>query len=166
MKNKPRNDREEDTKEMIEWRSTSQEEMDECWKKLAEKMEDKVRTTTRWRTKKEVLTGENAPFWNGGVNEEAGSTEYVSGEKIVVQEFSLCLFKEYNLQRVKSMHEDSTEGEEMKRQQRMKIRSKERMDADNRWWVAELLAADCEKAWLNAGWEDTMQKNVMIGWRR
>ena len=68
------------------------------------------------------------------------------------------MFKEYKLQRVKSMHEDSTEGEEMKRQQRMKIRSKERMDADNRWWVAELLAADCEKAWLNAGWEDTMQK--------
>ena len=33
-----------------------------------------------------------------------------------------------------------------------------RMDADNRWWVAELLAADCEKAWLHDGWEDTMQK--------
>ena len=26
-----------------------------------------------------------------------------------------------------------------------KIRSKGRMDAENRWWVAELLAADCEK---------------------
>ena len=74
MKNKPRNDREEDTEEMMEWRSTSQEEMDECWKKLAEKMEEKVRTTTRWRTKKKVLTEENAPFWNGGVYEEAGST--------------------------------------------------------------------------------------------
>ena len=43
------------------------------------------------------------------------------------------------------MHEDSTEGEEVKRQQRMKImkdmtkkiRSKSRMDAENRWWVAE-----------------------------
>ena len=29
-KNKPRDDREEDTEEMIEWRSMSQEEMDEC----------------------------------------------------------------------------------------------------------------------------------------
>ena len=30
-----------------------------------------------------------------------------------------------------------------------KIRSKGRMDAENRWWVADLLAADCEKAWLH-----------------
>ena len=43
MKNKPRDDREKDTEEMIEWRSTmSQEEMDQCWKKLAEKMEEEV----------------------------------------------------------------------------------------------------------------------------
>ena len=64
------------------------------------------------------------------------------------------------------MHEDSTEGEEVKRQQRMKImrdmtkkiRSKERIDANNRWWVAEVLAVDCDKAWLHAGWEDTMKK--------
>ena len=74
--------------------------------------------------------------------------------------------RQKNLQRLKSMHEDSTEGEEMKRQQRMmivrdmtkKIRSKGRMDAENRWWVAELLAADCEKAWLHAVWEYTIQK--------
>ena len=32
------------------------------------------------------------------------------------------------------------------------------MDAENRWWVTELLAADCEKAWIHPGWEDTMQK--------
>ena len=54
----------------------------------------------------------------------------------------------------------------MKRQQTMKImkdmirkiRSKGRMDASNSWWVSELVAADCEKAWLHAGLEDTMQK--------
>ena len=39
-----------------------------------------------------------------------------------------------------------------------KIGSKGRMDAKNRWWVTELLAADCEKAWIHPGWEDTMQK--------
>ena len=39
-----------------------------------------------------------------------------------------------------------------------KIRSKGRMDANNSWWVSGLLAADCEKAWLHAGLEDTMQK--------
>ena len=54
----------------------------------------------------------------------------------------------------------------MKRQQTMKmmkdmtkkIRSKGRRDADNRWWVSELLAADCEKACRQAGREETMQK--------
>ena len=40
-----------------------------------------------------------------------------------------------------------------------KSRSKGRMDAENRWWVTELLAADCEKAWIHPGWEDTMQKS-------
>ena len=39
-----------------------------------------------------------------------------------------------------------------------KIRSKARMDVENRWWVAELSAADCEKEWIHPGWEDTMQK--------
>ena len=42
MKNKPRDDREEDTEDMFEWRSMSQEEMDQCWKELAEKMEEEV----------------------------------------------------------------------------------------------------------------------------
>ena len=32
------------------------------------------------------------------------------------------------------------------------------MDAENRWWVAELLAADCEKAWPHPGEKETMQK--------
>ena len=37
-------------------------------------------------------------------------------------------------------------------------RSKGRMDAENGWWVAELLAADCEKASLHPEEEETMQK--------
>ena len=32
------------------------------------------------------------------------------------------------------------------------------MDANSSWWVSELLAADCEKACLHEGLEDTMQK--------
>ena len=62
----------------------------------------------------------------------------------------LSLFREYNLQHLQSKQEESTEEEEMKQQQRMvimkdlikKIRSKERMDAESRWWVSEMLAAD------------------------
>ena len=38
-----------------------------------------------------------------------------------------------------------------------KITPKGSMDATNRWWVAELLAKDCEKTWTHTGWEDTMQ---------
>ena len=76
------------------------------------------------------------------------------------------LFREYNLQRLQSKQEEPTEEEEMKQQQRtavMKdliktIRSKGSMDAKNRWWVSELLAKDCGKAWTHTGWEDTMQK--------
>ena len=76
------------------------------------------------------------------------------------------LFREHNLQRLQSKQEDSTEEEEMKRQQRMKvmkdmtriIRSKESTDAENRWWVAELLSAASEQAWLHPGEEETIQK--------
>ena len=32
------------------------------------------------------------------------------------------------------------------------------MDAENRCWVSELLAADCERAWTHTGWEDILQK--------
>ena len=31
------------------------------------------------------------------------------------------------------------------------------MNAENRWWVAELLAVDCEKAWLHPE-EEALQK--------
>ena len=30
------------------------------------------------------------------------------------------------------------------------------MDANRSWWVSALRAADCGKAWLHPGWEDTM----------
>ena len=42
MKHEPSDGGEEDTEEMIGWRSTGQEEMDECWTKLAEKTEEEV----------------------------------------------------------------------------------------------------------------------------
>ena len=45
-----------------------------------------------------------------------------------------------------------------------KIRSKERMDAHNRWWVADLLAADCEKAWLHQERKKPC-KHGMFGWK-
>ena len=87
------------------------------------------------------------------------------GKKTAGPESSPCS-ENTTSQRLQSKQEESAEEEEMKQQQRMKImkdltqkiRSKGRMDAESRWWVAELLAADCEKAWIHPGWEDTMQK--------
>ena len=72
------------------------------------------------------------------------------------------------------MHEGSTKEEEMKQQQRMKAmkdmirktEAKGREDANGSWWVSELLAADCEKAWLHSGLEDSMQRNGTIGFVR
>ena len=83
------------------------------------------------------------------------------------------LFREYNLQRLRSKQEESTEEEEMKQQQRMASHERSdkenqiksgRMDAKNRWWVAELLAKDCEKAWTHTGWRRYHAEMVRIGW--
>ena len=63
---------EEDTEKMRTWRFVNQEEMDQCWKKLAERMEVevldkyKVEDSTRER-----LTEAEPLRWNGGVYEEA-----------------------------------------------------------------------------------------------
>ena len=54
----------------------------------------------------------------------------------------------------------------MNQQQRMKmmkdltkkIRSKGRIDVESRWWVIELLAADCEKAWIHLECLENMKK--------
>ena len=59
----------------------------------------------------------------------------------------------------------------------MKIKAKGRMDANNSWWVSELLAGDCKKTWLHPEWEDTVQrwsnwlhemkkKDEARGWRK
>ena len=96
---------------------------------------------------------------NGGWSGESRNISLGNRAKIVGQEFSLgpgsitcseskaCrkVSQKRQLQRMNVMKDT-----------RKKIRSKERMDANNSWWVTELLAADCEKAWLHPGWEDTV----------
>ena len=64
---------------------------------------------TRWRTAKERLAEAEVLRWNGGVYVEAGI-----GEDCWARTFG-------NLQRREIVREDSTEKEEMKRQQRMKV---------------------------------------------
>ena len=118
-----------------------------------------------WKNKRSKKAQErpsevDVPPWNGGGCAKIRKTEEESGEMIAEQE----IFP--SLERLQCMQEDSTEEEEMKQQKRMmimkdltkKIRSKGRMDDESRWWVSELLAAGCEKAWIHTGWEDTVQK--------
>ena len=138
---------------MRRWRGLNQEEIDQCWKKLAEKIEEEV--SDQYKVEKSKKGGRGSPLKRRRVRRSKKYRIRKRREDCWARIFAL--FREYNLQRRQSMHGDSTEEEEMRRQQRMKvmkdmtriIRSKERMDAENRWWVAELLAADCEKAWLH-----------------
>ena len=57
--------------------------------------------------------------WNGEEYARTRDIRLEGGEKTAGQEFSL--FREYNLQRLQSKHEELTEEEEMKQQQRMAI---------------------------------------------
>ena len=59
----------------------SQDETDQCWRSLAERMEDEVLDSTRLRTVKERPSKVEAPRWSGGVCVEARETGK-SGEKI------------------------------------------------------------------------------------
>ena len=76
IKDKPISSLEEDTREMIEWRSTSQEKrwinVGRSWRR---KWRKRFWISSRWTTVKEELTDAEAPCWNGGVCEKAESTE-------------------------------------------------------------------------------------------
>ena len=76
---------EEDTGEMIEWRSMSQEEMDQCWKKLAEKNWGRGPGQAKGRGPKGRLTEVEAPHLNGSVCDEAKKTGDENGEKTAGQ---------------------------------------------------------------------------------
>ena len=93
--------------------------------------------------------------------EEGAQKQEIQNKKVMRRLLGkiFSLFREYNLQHLQSKQEESTEEQEIKQQQRMvimkdmirKIRPKGRMDAQGGWRVAELLAADCEKAWIHTG---------------
>ena len=134
---------------MNRWRSLNQSE------KLAEKMEEEVLGKCKVQeSKRGVPFKAEVTPWNG--------EKYA--RKTAGQDFSPYL--ENTTCSVCKASKKSTEQEEMKQQQRMAImkdlkkksRSKGRMDAPNLWWVSELLARDCEEAWIHTGWEDTLQK--------
>ena len=134
--------------------------MDLCWTNLAKKMEEEAMDKYKVDNgNREAFRGRGDPLEWRRVRKSKKYRIRKWREDCWAKIFSL--FREYNLQQ-----EESTEEEEMTQQQRMaimkdllkKITSKGRMDAKNRWWVTEILATDCEKAWTHTGWEDAVQK--------
>ena len=97
MKGKPSSSLEEDTEEMIKWRGMSQGVMDQCWKNLAERMEEEVLDKYKVEdSKREAFTGRSALLeWR----RERRSKKYRIRR-------IFALFREYNLQRLQSKHEE------------------------------------------------------------
>ena len=61
MKNKGNSLLEEDTEEMTKWRGMSQDEMDQCWRSLAEKIEAEVLDKYKVEdSKREAFKGRSA----------------------------------------------------------------------------------------------------------
>ena len=111
---------EEDTEEMKEWRELNQSEIDICWKKLAERMEEDVLDKCKVEeSKRGAFTGRSDPLiWRKvRKNKRYKIRKWV--EDCWARVFSWC--REYNLQRSQRKQEESTVEEEMKQQQRMTI---------------------------------------------
>ena len=67
-------------------------DIDLCWKKLAERMEEEVLDKYKVEeSKKDAFRGGGASLWNGGRYAKTRDTEYESGKKIAGQEISRCL---------------------------------------------------------------------------
>ena len=153
----------EETEEMVQWRSINQGEVENLWKELREKWREEVLEKFDGARKNAYkLRGETLE-WRI-VQREKGYQPRKCCEDCWATVYSWLM--DYSLSRSKRMQEaGNTDEEERKQEQRMKtgtdrtrkIKAKGRMDANNGWWVSELLAADCKKAWLNPESENTMQ---------
>ena len=127
---------------------------------LAERMEEEVLDKYNVEESKKRLSEELVPPWNGGGYAKRRDTEQGNWEKLLGKNF----LPVQRMQLAAAAKQAGGVGER-RRRERMKtvknltkkIRSKGRMEAESRWWVCELLAADCEKACKHPGWEETMQ---------
>ena len=110
-----------------------------CWEK------------TKWRIAREELVEEEVAF---RVEDGLGVSRNISfengGEDCWAIIFSW--FREYDLQRKQGVHGSQTEKKEMRQHQRHE--SRERYDKEHQVegqnGDSELLAADCEKAWMGS----------------
>ena len=137
MKEKANSSLEQDTEDMIKWRGMSQEEMEQCWKKLAERMEEEVLDKYKVEdSKREADRGRGAPLEWRRVRRSQKYKMRKRREDYWARIFAL--FRLCNLQRLLCKQEVSTEVEGMNQQQSMKIMkdlmkkiiSKGRLDAE------------------------------------
>ena len=56
----------EDIEELIGWRAMSQLDVDECWKRIAVKMEEEVLNKYKMEDSKRVAIEVEVRLWNGG----------------------------------------------------------------------------------------------------
>ena len=92
-------------------------------------------------------------LYSGGWSGESKNISLERKEENCWARIFSCV-REYNVQRKQGMQDSQAEKGEVRQQQRMKVtrdRAKGRMDANDSWCVSEVLAADCEKAWLHSG---------------
>ena len=90
MKDKPNSLLEEDTEEMRKWRGMNQEEVDQCWKRLVERVEEEVLDKYKVEdSKREACRGRGNPLeWR---LVRRGKKYRIEKVKIAGQESSPCL---------------------------------------------------------------------------
>ena len=70
-----------DTEEMVQWRNINQEEIDNMWKKLSEKIRYKCWKSTKWRRAREEHTKEEVRSRSGGWSRGSKNITLESGVK-------------------------------------------------------------------------------------
>ena len=111
MEEKPNAAVEEGTEAMRTWGGLSQDEMDQCWKNLTERMEEEV--LDKYKVE-ERFRGRGVPLeWR-----TVRKNNKYRRKKVELLGKNFSLFRVYNLQRLQSKHEESTEVEEMKQQKK------------------------------------------------
>ena len=119
----------------------------------------------KWRSAREERTREEVSHRSGEWSREpktinlgngvktAGRESFRGSESMICSERKAC-------RKVKQKKEEMRQRQRRKIMAEMtgKIKSEGRVDANNSWWVSELLAVDCKKAWFHPEWEGTVRR--------
>ena len=105
MEEKPNIFLNEDTGEMSKWKGQSQNEVDQCWKNLAERMEEEVLDKYKVEVwKREAFIGRGAPLEWRRVRKNKKHIERMWCEDCWARNFSLS--GEFYLQRLQSRQDE------------------------------------------------------------